>query len=81
MSGIIVPDLKALASGVGVADSTGLQLTWIDDIKGRSALGQSDPPQSNFLGVAFRLVDDQTHDAVYFRPFNFRAEDPDRKSH
>ena len=45
------------------------------------ALGQSEPPQSNFLGVAFRLVDEATHDVVYFRPFNFRAEDPDRKSH
>ena len=45
------------------------------------ALGQSGPPQSNFLGVAFRVVDAQTHDAIYFRPFNFRADDPDRRSH
>lgn len=45
------------------------------------ALGQSDPPQSNFLGVAFHAVDDLIHDAVYFRPFNFRADDPDRKAH
>ncbi len=37
------------------------------------ALGQSDPPQSNFLGISFRYVDETTHDAVYFRPFNFRA--------
>lgn len=45
------------------------------------ALGQSGPPQSNFLGVAFRLVDEVKHDAVYFRPFNFRAEDAERRSH
>jgi hypothetical protein len=45
------------------------------------ALGQSAPPQSNFLGVSFRFIDETTHDAVYFRPFNFRAEDPDRKAH
>jgi hypothetical protein len=45
------------------------------------ALGQSDPPQSNFLGVSFRFIDESTHDAIYFRPFNFRAEDPDRKAH
>lgn len=45
------------------------------------ALGQSAPPQSNFLGVAFRAVDDQTHDAIYFRPFNFRAEVAERKIH
>lgn len=33
--------------------------------------GQSGPPQSSFVGVAFRVVDAKTHDAVYFRPFNF----------
>ena len=26
-------------------------------------------------------MDAKTHDAVYFRPFNFRAADPERKSH
>jgi hypothetical protein len=45
------------------------------------ALGQSGPPQSNFLGVAFRIVDERIHDAVYFRPFNFRADDAERKAH
>src|SRR5262249_28033140 len=45
------------------------------------ALGQSGPPQSNFLGIVVRVVDATTHDAIYFRPFNFRAEDPDRKAH
>lgn len=45
------------------------------------ALGQSDPPQSNFLGIAFHVVNEQTHDAVYFRPFNFRADDAERKAH
>ena len=45
------------------------------------ALGQSNPRGSNFLGFAFRVVDAQTHDAVYFRPFNFRATDPEQKGH
>ena len=45
------------------------------------ALGQSSPPQSNFLGFAFRVVDAKTYDAVYFRPFNFRAGEPERKVH
>src|SRR5262249_6224478 len=39
------------------------------------------PPGSNFLGFAFRGVDAQTHDAVYFRPFNFRANEAERKRH
>src|SRR5262249_12861633 len=46
-----------------------------------AAFGQSGPPGSNFLGVAFRVVDAKTHDAVYFRPFNFRAEEAERKAH
>jgi hypothetical protein len=45
------------------------------------ALGQSAPRGSSFLGVAFRVVDAETHDAVYFRPFNFRAAAPEQKAH
>ncbi|HEX9109121.1 MAG TPA: hypothetical protein VF832_17865 [Longimicrobiales bacterium] len=44
-------------------------------------LGQSGPPQSNFLGIAFRVADAQRHDAVYLRPFNFRAPTPEQRSH
>lgn len=43
------------------------------DIKGRNAPGQS------FVGLAFNGKDNQTYDAVYFRPFNFK--NPDRKKH
>ncbi len=45
------------------------------------ARGQSAPPQSNFLGVAFRVADANTHDVVYFRPFNFRSPNPENKAH
>jgi len=38
-------------------------------------------PQRSFVGIAFRGVDDQTYDAVYFRPFNFLAENPLSRSH
>lgn len=58
---------------------TGIEFT--DGVIEFDALGQSEPPQSNFLGIAFRFVDETTHDAVYFRPFNFGAEDAERKSH
>jgi len=43
--------------------------------------GRSGPPQSNFMGIVFRVVDEKTHDVVYFRPFNFRADTPEKKSH
>jgi hypothetical protein len=37
------------------------------DLRGRNL------PQQSFVGVAFHGVDETTFDAVYFRPFNFRA--------
>ncbi len=40
------------------------------DLKGK------DVAQQSFLGVAFHVVDWTTLDAVYFRPFNFRAAEP-----
>jgi hypothetical protein len=45
------------------------------DIRGKDVLQQS------FVGVAFHGVDATTLDAVYFRPFNFRSDDPARRSH
>ena len=45
------------------------------DLKGKDVL------QRSFLGIVFRGVDDQNQDVVYFRPFNFKAEDPVRRIH
>jgi hypothetical protein len=45
------------------------------DIKGKDVLQQS------FVGVAFHGVEGKTLDAVYFRPFNFRAQDSVRRIH
>jgi len=45
------------------------------------AKGKSAPPQSSFIGIAFRVVDKDTFDAVYFRPFNFRSPNPVNRSH
>jgi hypothetical protein len=38
-------------------------------------------PGGSFVGVAFRGVDDDTYDAVYFRPFNFVADNDLSRSH
>jgi hypothetical protein len=43
------------------------------DLRGKNKPGQS------FVGIAFRGVDDTTYDAVYFRPFNFKITDPERR--
>jgi hypothetical protein len=45
------------------------------DLRGKDIL------QKSFIGIAFHGVDTVTYDAVYFRPFNFRASDPVRKIH
>lgn len=42
--------------------------------------GKNNPGMS-FVGVAFRGVDDETYDAVYFRPFNFVADNDLSLSH
>lgn len=44
-------------------------------------LGRSAPVQGSFLGIAFGVRDAGTYEAVYLRPFNFRAEDAGRRSH
>lgn len=38
-----------------------------------------DVQQQSFVGVAFHGLDEKTYDAIYFRPFNFKAEDPARR--
>lgn len=65
-------------SGDGVA--------WLDGVDFRNGTievllrGHNDPGRS-FVGVAFRGADDETFDAVYFRPFNFVADNELSRSH
>jgi hypothetical protein len=40
-----------------------------------------DVPQRSFLGVAFHGADAKAFEAIYFRPFNFRATDPVSRGH
>jgi hypothetical protein len=37
--------------------------------------------QGSFIGITFHGADSATFDVVYFRPFNFQAEDPARRVH
>jgi hypothetical protein len=72
--------------GVSIAEKAGPGVVWIQgsdfsegtievEVRGRDVLQQS------FVGVAFHGKDNDTYEAVYLRPFNFRAEDPDRHQH
>jgi hypothetical protein len=72
---------------IKVSEGPGMGVVWLDGYDFANGvievdlLGRSQPVQGSFLGVAFRVVDAQTFDAVYFRPFNFRATDSTRHSH
>jgi hypothetical protein len=77
-----VPGLR----GVRVDERAGAGVVWLEGVefaegtidlmvRGRDVL------QRSFLGVAFHAADDSTYDAVYLRPFNFRAADPVRRQH
>jgi hypothetical protein len=66
------------APGEGPAFLTGIELangTIELDVRGKDAAQQS------FVGVAFHGVDGTTYDAIYFRPFNFKAADPVGRGH
>jgi len=43
-------------------------------------LGENNPGKS-FIGIAFNIQNDNTYEAIYFRPFNFVAEEQIRKDH
>jgi hypothetical protein len=45
------------------------------DLKGKNV------PQQSFVGIAFHGVNDSTFEVIYFRPFNFLADDSTRKRH
>jgi hypothetical protein len=81
-----VTPLQGTRGAVHMDAKPGNGFAWIDgtdfangtievDIRGKDVLQQS------FVGIAFHRKDDNTYDAVYLRPFNFRAEDPIRKQH
>ena len=66
------------AEGVGIAWINGKEFTQGSiefDVKGKDEL------QHSFVGIAFHGLNDNTYEAVYFRPFNFRSTDPVRKAH
>ncbi len=59
-------------------------LVWIDGVSFSTGtieveLKGQDVFQRSFVGIAFHGANDSTFEAVYFRPFHFRSDDPVRK--
>ena len=71
---------------VHVSEASGPGVVWIqgsdfgDGTIDLAVCGR-DVYQESFVGVAFHGRDDSAYEAVYVRPFNFRASDPTRHRH
>ncbi|MBE9460936.1 hypothetical protein ACFP1I_19630 [Dyadobacter subterraneus] len=64
--------------------STGI--AWIDDLRFSDGIIEFDVKgknvlQQSFVGIAFHGSNDSTYDAIYFRPFNFRSTETERRNH
>jgi len=82
----LVSALAGTPGAVTVAEKADNGVVWINgtdfaqgtievDIRGRDVQGRS------FVGIAFHRKDDESYEAVYLRPFNFRTTDPARHQH
>ena len=64
----------------------GQGLAWLEGVKfGEGTIEfdvrGKDVEQRSFVGIAFDGADDQTFEAVYFRPFNFKSADSAKAGH
>jgi len=82
----VTPLAEGERTGIRISEREGAGLVWIPgvefengtievDIRGRDVF------QRSFPGIAFHVANDSSYDAVYLRPFNYRAEDPVRRVH
>jgi hypothetical protein len=72
--------------GIRFSKNTGDGIAWIKGIEFSNGIIEldirgKDVMQQSFVGVAFHGVNNETLDAIYFRPFNFQSTDPVRKIH
>lgn len=73
-------------NGVRLSSRRGNGLAWVEGTEFRSGTieveirGREDLQQS-YVGIAFHRKNDTSYEAVYLRPFNFRAADPLRRQH
>lgn len=72
--------------GIRFSKNTGDGMAWLKGIEFSDGIIEldirgKDIMQQSFVGIAFHGVDNETLDAIYFRPFNFQSTDPVRKIH
>lgn len=83
---VSIADVKGKRA-LRVSEGPGMGVLWLDGFRFEAGtidldvLGRSAPVQGSFVGVAFHVADSTHHEAVYFRPFNFRASDSAAHAH
>jgi hypothetical protein len=74
-------------TGIKLSAGTGEGAVWLNGITFANGVVEFDVKgknveQQSFVGIAFHgLVDTKTFDVIYLRPFNFKAEEPVKRSH
>jgi len=64
------------SDGLGILEDIEFDKGTIEiELKGENKPGKS------FIGIAFNIQNNQTYEVIYFRPFNFVAEEQIRKDH
>lgn len=72
--------------GVRFDEKEGVGIAWLNDYKFKNGTIEFDVKgknvlQKSFVGIAFQAIDETNYDVIYFRPFNFKTDDADRRSH
>lgn len=72
--------------GVRFDEKADVGVAWLEDYKFKNGTIEFDVKgknvlQKSFVGIAFQAIDETNYDVIYFRPFNFKSEDADRRSH
>jgi len=79
--------LAVKKNGIKISSKAGEGVIWLNDVKFSNGIIELDVKgknveQQSFVGVAFHgLEDTKTFDVIYLRPFNFKAEEPVKRSH
>jgi hypothetical protein len=73
-------------TGLRVAAASGEGLIWLEgtDFSNgaiETAVCGRDIDSESFVGIAFHRRNDETYEAIYLRPFNFRSRSSDRRQH
>lgn len=77
----VVPITDGNRKGISLSGTVWLKDTEFSSGTIEIDLRGKDVFQQSFIGIAFHGTDTTVTDIIYFRPFNFRAEDPVRRIH